>query len=185
MSYTAVPENSFWQGLAGTLVSPSRGLFVYIPVLAFLAYLLGRYRNTWRPGLVGLAIGVVVAHVALLSSFIGWHGGYCYGPRLSTDVVPWFALLGMLAVQARLQWHAANPARDSPLRIRTESALAGVLLICSITLHGIGALWVGASKWNVLPVPANEDSGRLWDWRHPPFFGVPRDSVTHDQKSTR
>src|SRR5262249_10615214 len=33
------------EGIAGTLFSPSRGLFVYAPVLAFVGYWLVRYRH--------------------------------------------------------------------------------------------------------------------------------------------
>ena len=77
-----------WEALTGTLISPSRGLFIYLPVLAFVAYLLLRYRRSARTRLVVLAVSVVIAHIGLLSGFAGWSGGRCYGPRLSTDLVP-------------------------------------------------------------------------------------------------
>jgi hypothetical protein len=168
---------SFWEAFPGNLISPSRGLFIYVPVLAFVAYLSVRYRRSWRPRLVVLAVGVVLVHLVLISVFVPWTGGHCYGPRLSTDLVPWFALLGMLAVQTRLQWRDKNPAQDSVFRVRTEWSFAVLLLACSVTLNGIGAISLDAWRWNVLPTNIDQNSSRVWDWRHPQFLGVPRDSA--------
>jgi len=174
---------SFWYRLAGTLISPSRGLFVYVPVLLFIAYLLGRYHRTARTRLVVLALSIVVVHIIAISSFVGWHGGFCYGPRLITDVVPWFALLGMLALEARLRWRAENPARDSGLRLRSEWIFGLFLLLCSVTLNGIGATWGPASRWFLEPTNAQHDMKRFWDWRHPPFLGIPPASAIEDQNT--
>jgi hypothetical protein len=168
---------SFWEAFPGNLISPSRGLFIYVPVLAFVAYLSVRYRRSWRPRLVVLAVAVVLVHLVLISVFVPWTGGHCYGPRLSTDLVPWFALLGMLAVQKRLQWRDKNPAQDSVFRVRTEWSFAVLLLACSVTLNGIGAISLDAWRWNVLPTNIDQNSSRVWDWRHPQFLGVPRDSA--------
>ena len=173
---------SFREGLAGTLISPSRGLFVYLPVLLFVAYLLVRYHKTSQSRLVFLALSVVTAHVVLVSRFQGWHGGYSYGPRLCTDVVPWLALLGMLAVHSRLKYQAANPGRDSGLLLWSECGVGLALLAVGIMLNGIGAVWGPASRWNIVPTHVNEDTKRLWDWRHPPFLGPP-DSTATDNNS--
>jgi hypothetical protein len=180
---TRLPEQ-FWGRLAGTLISPSRGLFVYVPMLWFVIYLLGRYRSTSRLHLIILAAGVVATHLILISGYLGWHGGFCYGPRLSTDVVPWFALLGILAVEARLRWHEENKIHDSLFRMRTEWSFAILLLVCSITLNGIGATWADTQKWNALPLSIDVSQSRLWDWKHPQFLGVPR-PATAVQESTR
>ena len=168
---------SFWEGFAGTLISPSRGLLIYVPVLMFVAYLLVRYRQALRTRLFILSISVVGAHLILISGFILWYAGHCYGPRLSTDLVPWFALLGMLAIEARLQWREKNPTQDSVLRLRTEWGFAALLLVCSATLNGIGAISRDASAWNVRPTNIDEDVGRLWDWKHPQFLGASRDTT--------
>ncbi len=174
--------NSFWEALPGHLISPSRGLLIYVPVLTFIAYLLVRYRSSSRTKLVVMALSVILIHLIVVSLVAPWQGGHCYGPRLSTDLVPWFALLGMLAVEARLRWRDKNPAQDSVFRIRTELGFAVLLLVCGITLHGIGAVSRGAWLWNVLPTNVDQDSSRLWDWRHPQFLGVPRDSATRGRE---
>lgn len=174
-SYDARMLSAFRERLAGTLISPSRGLLIYVPVLAFVVYLLVRYHRTCRLRLVIMAVGVVVAHLLIISAYLGWYGGFCYGPRLSTDIVPWLGLLGMLAVEGRLRWREQNRAHDSAFRVRTEWSFAGLLLVCSITLNGIGAVWPDTQRWNALPINVDQFPSRLWDWRHPQFLGVPPD----------
>src|SRR4051812_41076559 len=149
----------FWESLARNLVSPSRGLLVFVPVLFFIIYLLVRYR-TQRTRLLCLSVVVFVFHLILISLF-GRRGGHCYGPRLMTDLVPWLALLSVLAVEARLRWGEHNPAGNSRLRVRTESAIAGILLALSILLNGIGAWSHDAWRWNVRPTNIDKDPKRI------------------------
>jgi hypothetical protein len=42
------------------------------------------------------SVSAIFLHLVLISLF-GRCGGHCHGPRLSTDLDPWLALLGMLA----------------------------------------------------------------------------------------
>src|ERR1700730_10520406 len=91
----------FWTALAANLVSPGRGLLVYVPVLFFIGYLLVRYRRQLvYPRVAVLALSVTVVHLALMSCYDHWWGGYSYGPRFSTSLVPWFVVLAILGVQA-------------------------------------------------------------------------------------
>ena len=165
-------STSFWEGLAGSLISPSRGLLTYVPILMFVAYLLVRYRQTLRTRLFVLAISVVGVHMIMISGFVMWWAGHCYGPRLSTDLVPWFALLGILAVEARLKWREQNPTQDSLLRWRTEWSFAALLLLCSMIFNGIGAISADAWAWNSRPANIDDNPSRLWDWKAPQFLGA-------------
>jgi len=176
-SYDTRSLDKFWERFAGTVISPSRGLLVYVSAIWFLIYLLARYWKTSRVHLVILSTAVVVVHVIMVACYLGWHGGASYGPRLTTDIVPWLVLLGILAVDARLRWHDKNKAHDSPIRLRTEWSFAVVLLACSITLNGIGAIWQDTQRWNAKPENVNEAPSRLWDWKHPQFLGVPRNGA--------
>jgi hypothetical protein len=172
-----------WQAFAANLISPSRGLLVYVPVLAFVIYLLARYYKTSRQKLIVLASGIVIAHLLVVSMHIPWHAGHCYGPRFTTDSVPWFALLGILGLEARLRWRESHPGQDSAFRIRFESGVAAVLLIMSITLNGIGAWSKSAWQWNQRPINIDRAPGRVWDWKHPQFLGVPQDSTARTNES--
>jgi hypothetical protein len=132
--------------------------------------LLVRYWRHARLRYVALALTVLCLHVALVSSFLAWHGGHCYGSRYSSDMVPWFALLAIVAIEARRRWNAVNPTGPSPLRDRLEWSFALLLLIWSIGLNGIGATSIRASYWNAIPTNVDQDHRRLWDWRDPPFL---------------
>lgn len=167
-------DGSVGPGLLGTLFSPSRGLFIFVPILVFVVYLLVRYRNELRPRLPVLAIAIIICHLLVTSKFRHWHGGHCYGPRYATDLVPWFALLAILALEARLKWRVQNAARDSEWRVGIEGSVAALLLAAGITLNGIAAFSLGVWLWNAQPTDIMGDTARLWDWKHPQFLGVPR-----------
>jgi hypothetical protein len=172
LNYTS----AFWEGLAGNLISPSRGLFVYVPVVAFVIYLVVRYTEDSRRRLIVLGGSVVCAHLITISLFYPWHGGHCYGARLTTELVPWFALLAMLGLEGQLHWREQNRGQDFAVRVQGESIIAALLLLCSVILNGIGATRSDVWWWNVRPTNIDHDVVRLWDWRHPQFLGAFRAS---------
>lgn len=167
---------TFWTALAGVLISPSRGLLIFVPTVIACAYLSLRYRHflPHKP-LAWLAVTVILLHAILIASFRQWWGGYSYGPRLLTDILPWFFLLGILSIKARED--AMLSGSTTLRRHRVESCLISVLLLASLCLHGIGAWSDAAWKWNIHPTDIDTDSGRLWDWKHPQFLGASKDSV--------
>ena len=161
----------FWTAVAGNLVSPSRGLFVFVPVLAFLAYLLARYRTSLPfPRLVVLALTTAIGHLLLISTLIAWWAGHSYGPRYFTDMVPWFALLGILGVRAMLDLRDRAGTQSGPFGFRIELAVAGILLSLSVLIHAHGAFSHAARMWNVVPVDVDQQPVRVWDWRRPQFL---------------
>ncbi|MDD5309234.1 MAG: hypothetical protein PHU25_18120 [Deltaproteobacteria bacterium] len=75
------------EGLFGTLLSPSRGLFVFSPVLLLAvpgALIAVRERDSL---VLAAAVGAVLAILVAAKWFVWW-GGHCYGPRLLADVLP-------------------------------------------------------------------------------------------------
>ena len=116
-----------------------------------------------------------VVHLILISLF-GRRGGHCYGPRLMTDLVPWLALLSVLAVEARLRWGEHHPTANSTVRVRTKAAIAAILLALRVLLNAIGAWSYDAWRWNIMPTNIDEDPKRVWDWKSPQFLGAPSDS---------
>ena len=142
----AVWNTPFFEGLAGILASPSRGLFVYSPVFLFS---IGGAVIAWRSSgkllyrYVSLA---VVAVIALYGKWPIWWGGWSFGPRLLADLAPLLTLL-MVPTYQRL-------ATIPPMR-GTLYALAAV----SITVHVLGAFAPGV--WSPGDDPR---SRRLWSW---------------------
>ena len=105
--------------LAGLLVSPSRGLFVYSPVL-----LLGAPRAPGQHAPLGrdaflrtVAVGVV-GTIVMLGAYAVWWGGHSFGPRLLTDALP-AMVLGVVPMWPAIRRRRAgggSSARPSPRR---------------------------------------------------------------------
>jgi hypothetical protein len=153
------------EALAGNLISPSRGLFVFVPVLFFVGYLLARH---WKQMLVKrlavLGLVIIVGHMLTVAAFVPWHGGGCFGPRYSTGLVPWFVLLAILAVRTMLD------NKGSLKRYRLQLAVGVVLLAFSVFINARGATAYETSFWNDQPVNIDRDAIRVWDWRYPQFL---------------
>jgi hypothetical protein len=161
----------FWKALAANLVSPGRGLLVYVPVLFFIGYLLVRYRRQLvYPRVVVMALVVTVVHLALMSCYDHWWGGYSYGPRFSTSLVPWFVLLAILGVQARKVFLEEHNERISHLGKRLELAAGALLLSASVAINAFGAADRNTTYWNVRPQNIDLHPERNWDWRQPQFL---------------
>ncbi|HEX8922444.1 MAG TPA: hypothetical protein VF766_13305 [Pyrinomonadaceae bacterium] len=160
----------FWEALAGNLISPGRGLFIYVPVLLFVAYLLVRHRLALAfPKLAWLALGVIIVHWIVTSGFPHWWGGYSYGPRLMTGVVPWLVLLGIMGVQAMLREQEERAALKRPLGWRIGHASGGLLLLASILFNALGATSYATAVWNTKPFSVDQQPSRVWDWKYPQF----------------
>jgi hypothetical protein len=131
-------QDSFLKGLAGVLVSPARGLFVYSPI--FVVSVWGALRiwkeRRWLPlraaALAALGILLVTAH------WKGWHGGWCYGYRLLVDTS---LLLAFLAI----------PVAEKLRARRRLTVLVGVLALWSVGTQALGAFVYDVGGWNGKP----------------------------------
>jgi hypothetical protein len=161
---------SFFPAFVGNLLSPSRGLLVFVPVLLFVAYLLIRYRKLLRfPRLTLTALSVVPVHLIVIAGFVPWNGGFSYGPRYTTGLVPWFALLGIIAIRAMLDARIASPKKQS-LAWRVQLTAGALLLIISIILNARGAVSEATWTWNKWPTNVDNVPAKIWDWRRPQFL---------------
>jgi hypothetical protein len=168
--------HSFWIGLAGNLISPSRGLLIFVPIILFLIYLSIRYASELpSPRLAMLCLFIMVAHLIVVSGFSPWYGGHCFGPRYTASLVPWFALLGILAIKARVSWREKHELARYSRRWKTEIAFGVTLLLISVFINARGAMNRATALWNVIPVNVDEHPERVWDWRHPQFLATRRD----------
>jgi hypothetical protein len=168
--------HSFWIALAGNLISPSRGVLIFVPVIIFVIYLLVRYEPelpSRRLAIISLAI--IVAHLIVVSGYPHWWAGHCFGPRFTTGLVPWFALLGILAIRARLAWREQHEAQRRSLRWNAEIAFGAALLLISLGINARGAMNGATAVWNQKPVNVDEHPERVWDWKDPQFLATRRD----------
>ena len=160
----------FWEALMGNLVSPARGLLVYVPVLLFVAFMLARYwRHVALQRLVWLSLGVIAGHLLIISSFNHWWGGHSFGARFTTGLVPWLVLLGILGTSAMLKWREER-AEVSRLGWRAQLACGLLLLLMSAFINTRGATSHATWLWNMRPLEIDQHPERLWDWRQPQFL---------------
>lgn len=143
------------RGLAGLLVSPSRGLLVYTPFL--LAGFAGlrmvvRDRALRRSPVYATAALFLVCDLVFLGWWQAWWGGWSYGPRLLTEAA---AVLVVLAVPA------AERLRARPWARRAFAAAVA----WSVGVQALGAAAYGTpDEWNATPVSVDLRPERLWDW---------------------
>lgn len=158
----------FWMPLAAHLVSPGRGLLVYVPVVLFVLWLLIRYARRLRYRRLLVLAGVVVAaHFIVISGAVQWHAGMAYGPRYTTGIVPWLFLLAVLGVRAMLD---GGPAPRAAL------VAGAVLAALSIVIQSRGAFVFATWAWNLRPPIETHADEKVWDWRSPQFAarGTPK-----------
>lgn len=161
----------FWTALAGNLISPARGLLVYVPVLLFVGYLLARYRTHIKfRQLVVLSLAIAVGHLISVSGFSHWWGGHCFGPRFTTGLLPWLVLLAILGIEAMLRWRRERQASNRRVRWKAQLIAGGALLLISMIINARGAMSHATWLWNSRPVGIDEFPERLWDWRQPQFL---------------
>jgi hypothetical protein len=158
----ASESGRFWQtplleGLAGIVVSPSRGLLVYTP---FLAVALWGAVAAWRSAEYAVLRPLTVGVLALLlihAKWTYWWGGYSYGPRILGELlVPLVLLLApMVAAMSR-----------SPVRRNGFAAL----ILWSVAVEAVGVATNGG-EWNArvasengVPVRMSIDDPR-YRWR--------------------
>ena len=163
--------NVFWTALAGNLVSPARGLLIYIPVLCFVFYLLVRFRRFLvHSRLVWMSLAIIVLHLIAVSGFPHWWAGHSFGPRFTTGLVPWLVLLSILGVRAMLNWREQNQQLTNSFAWRAQLFCGGLLLFVSVFINTLGATSHATWLWNMRPRGIDEHPDRLWDWRQPQFL---------------
>ena len=160
-------QTRFVEGLLGNLFSPSRGLFVFSPVLLFAlsGFVLALRVRVHRP--LNIAYGaIIVGNSIIIGAASMWWGGHSFGPRFMTDIIPFL-----------VYFTAFNFRLPETIRPRTQiavSAVVAVLALASLTIHAQGALRYETWKWNATPNDIDQNTSRAWDWLDPQFARIRR-----------
>lgn len=154
----------FFEGLAGLLLSPGRGLFIYFP-LALPAALLVRELWARSRAVAILAAGTPVALLLLYARWHAWEAGWSWGPRFLLPAVP---LLGIALVEA--------PRRGPEARLVGAFAALGLIP----ALSGVAIDQLDYMHWLRCFFEARRDAFHLagvddyyplmrWDWMFSPL----------------
>lgn len=160
-----------WDGVIGQLISPSRGVLIFIPWVAFALW--GCVR-AWKQNRFGweryLLLGMAIVF-GLHARFGSWWAGWSFGPRYLTDFLPLLTFF-VLPVWSEV---LGRPA----LRVAFGAAVALALFV-----QIVGACYyrpLDSSNWDSYPVSVDVDHKRLWDWRDTTIsrsWYTPRDEPT-------
>lgn len=167
-----LPEN--WprlaEAMAGNLVSPSRGLFIFTPVFLFAIVVMLR-RKLATP-LAPYMIAIVVVHWVCVSAYVdNWWAGHSYGPRFFTDLTPIFVLFLIPWLD---RWGNLSRA------VRTVFVM---LALIGFAIHLRGGWSLAVIQWNIDPKNIDLHPERNWDWGDPPFLRwrlTPREQLPKD-----
>ncbi len=146
----------FFEALAGNLISPGRGIFIFTPI--FLVSLAGIYikiKNRQFEQLDGFLITIILFHWLAISSFPFWYGGWTIGPRLFSDMVPYFIYL-------LIPFIAEIPKIKGAFKSMSIIILL-ILVLTSFFIH-YESTSSSAWHWNERPSNINDHPERIWDW---------------------
>ncbi len=159
----AVLNGSVFPGLAGLFLSPGRGLLIYTPVALFAvcAWLPSASAARRRHQLIFMTAAIFVMLEPLaISRSISWWGGYCWGPRMLTELAPPLIILIALGVTAM----------D---RTWVRRAFA-VLALYSVLIQVVGVFFYPKGHWDAAPTSVDSAPGRLGEWRDNPIVRTVR-----------
>jgi hypothetical protein len=153
-------------GVYGLLLSPSRGLLLYVPlVLPALVAIPWAWRRS--PVVTGVCLALLAIRVLFYAKWFAWHGGWAWGPRFLVPAMPALAPL-VLEIVRRLSWRR-------PTRAVATTAVVGVMAL-SILVQVLGvAVRYDTDRVNTAlsSVTRWDYSGRdalLSDWRYFPIL---------------
>jgi hypothetical protein len=119
-------QTPLWKGFLGLLVSPSRGLLIFSPVLALSAWgIVAIWRSARFESFRPLTIAALVM-MAIQSTWFDWWGGWAYGYR------PWFDVMPLLAL-------FIVPVLKAATATELRRAVFGVAFSFSVLVQALGA----------------------------------------------
>jgi hypothetical protein len=149
--------SSFFEGLAGNMISPARGLLIFSPMVLFgIIWIILNFLSFSLKTLPLYLITILISHWIVISSFPQWWAGHSYGPRFFADVMPFFMYFIILFFVDFQNIQQVNK--------RIIFLVILLLMIVSFYINAKGAFSWSVHKWNVEPNNVDYHHERLWDW---------------------
>ncbi len=153
---------NFGEALVGNLVSPGRGLFVLSPILllSINGFILKLRQRLDKLDFILLCC--ILLHWIAISLFPHWWGGWSFGPRFFTDMMPYFIYFLIPVATAFSQLHGKSKA--------ILGIYAAGLIVFSFFVNDRGANIEATTLWNRDPVNVDAQPARVWDWKDLQFL---------------
>jgi len=144
-----------WWKLGRDLFSPSRGLFICVPV-SLVAIWLGvvAWRKREGRSLLILLASMIVLHLLMLA-FHTSGPGCCFGARYTTDLVPLLAIAAALGLRAKGERLG-----------RVEWVAVVLFVVLSVSINLVGACSERTARWTWSP----DLNQRVWHWHDPQWL---------------
>jgi len=81
---------NFPESFFGIWFSPSKGILIYSPVLIFS--LIAIYKGYKKEEYLKISFWIILIHTLVLSKWKHWYGGFGYGYRMISDIIPFLVL---------------------------------------------------------------------------------------------
>jgi hypothetical protein len=153
--------NNILPGVSGLLVSPSRGILVYTPIviLALFGYCkISEIQNEHIRKLLYIFGFSVIAQIFIYGSFDQWWGGCTYGPRFLTCILPILTLYIALYISCIARSNAASKKKT------IIYSIIFILFIYSLTVQIIGAFYYTNGGWTWDRDMDVKGNAIFWDW---------------------
>jgi hypothetical protein len=164
--YNFSPQQ-FCQSFLGVLISPTRGLFIYSPVTLFAFPGANKVLKLARFGKDEKLIScLLIGSLIILFQFgfyTQWHGGWSYGPRLMTDLLPTMCFLIAYCLDHLFSLSENYLSQVSKIFRVGVIGLLVITIIYSTFTQVVGSF--GFNPWDAVPVSSTIVQSRLWSWR--------------------
>ena len=155
-------DGNILSGAAGLLLSPGRGLLIYTPIVFFVlaAFLPAtrELRSRHRALLAACSV-FAIGQIAVTAQWPVWWGGYCWGPRLLSEIVPGVMVLIAIGLPKLLAGQTGTVWRR---------AFVVTAVYCCL-IQALGVYFYPKGRWDRLPVSVDAKSERLWNWKDNPI----------------
>jgi len=154
-------KETFFEAFFGHAISPSRGLFIFSPILLFSGYgIFLKIKSKEFKELDIFLLGIIFIHWVAVSFFKYWWAGWSIGPRYISDIVPFF--IYFLIPVFRQYFNIKS--------IKSSLFVFLILIVLSFFINYRCANDPRAWAWNGEPVNVDNYPDRVWDWNDIQFL---------------